>query len=137
MIIDHRDSARAAFISLTIASGDAVVTDLGTTAPPDFLAGYTGDFSAFVGMGAGDEVAQSVTLAESTTLGSIILGYREFDDGGRFATANSGALTIRMDAGNDGSDEITETVSLDEVDFSKNRFTNIPTGFGPLPYVME
>ncbi|MGD1978250.1 MAG: hypothetical protein PVJ98_02565 [Akkermansiaceae bacterium] len=123
--------------TVEMSSGEVMVSDLGPQAPTDFLTGYTGGFTLFEGMSEGDEVAQTFTLEEETTLGSIIIGYRGFDDGGSFATAESGILTIRVDAGNDGVDEITETVTLDEVDFSGNRFTDTPPSFGPPSYWMN
>lgn len=125
------------FLSLRVASGEVSVSDLGAGEPGDLLTGYTGNFSGFVGMSAGDEVAQSFSLDQATELGAIVIGYRGFDDGGRFATAKSGVLTIRVDAGNDGSDEIVETVTLDEVDFSGDRFSDTPPGFGAPPYWMK
>lgn len=140
-----REKSRSAILTTAIAaglacpanlSGEVVVSDLGTTAPTGFQTGYTGTFRSFVGMFHGDSIAQTFTLDEGLVLESIVIGYRSFDDGGRFANSSTGSLTLFVDAGNNGSFEIREAVTLNQTDFSGDRFTD-PSFGQPPPYWMK
>ncbi|MCP5537512.1 MAG: PEP-CTERM sorting domain-containing protein [Akkermansiaceae bacterium] len=104
--------------ALATASSQAAVTvtDNGLTAPTLGVndTGYIGAPNARFGWGDGvnETVGQTFTLASPITLGSIWISYNDFD-------AGTVTLTLTVDAGNNGSNEITETgVVLDNSNFS-------------------
>ena len=96
------------------AVAQVTVTDNGLTAPNLGLSdtGYTGPSVQRFGWDAGETHGQRLTLASSITLDSIYIGYNGFG-------YDTGSFTITVDAGDDGSNEISETgIVLDSADFS-------------------
>ena len=93
--------------------GQLAVTDFGNTAPVEIVAGHTVESDWEFGFRPGNRFKQSFTLEEGITLASIITSYKKFDD-------FEATLTISVDAGNDGSAEIFEIITLDSADFSGN-----------------
>ena len=96
----------------TTADAAVVVTDNGTTAPTGFETGYAGpEFDARSSVDQGEVHQQTFTLDNSIVLDSIYFAYNGFD-------GDSADVTINVDAGNNGSADLTETITLSGSDFS-------------------
>ncbi|BCX47276.1 hypothetical protein HAHE_11840 [Haloferula helveola] len=96
------------------AAAQVTVTNDGSTAPTLGLSdtGYITASNGRFGWDEGELHGQRFTLANSITLDSIYIAYNGFG-------ADSGSFTITVDAGDDGSNEISETgITLDSADFS-------------------
>jgi hypothetical protein len=110
-------------LAATVSTQAAVtVTDEGLTAPTGYATGFTdtasmGSNANRFGWDEGESYGQTFTLSNSIILDSIYLGYNGFDD-------NSGSFTITVDAGYDGSNDLTETITLSGANFSGSSTDN-------------
>ena len=96
------------------AAAQVVVTDNGEITPTQGLSGtgFTGSATNVFGFDQAETHGQRFTLANSITLDSIYIGYSGFG-------SDTGTFTITVDAGNDGSNEISVSgITLDSADFS-------------------
>ncbi len=116
--------AAASLLLAVPAFGQTVtVTDHGETAPVDFTVGYTGPMTNRFGFDEGESYGQTFTLDEEGMLQSIHIGYNDFQSG------YSGTFKLIVDAGNDGTPELEQEVTLNGDDFSGERDA---TNKGPL-----
>lgn len=123
------------FLSLALACSfvmnvSAQVTDGGTTIPTEFATGHVNTtapdaapLDSRFGWDPGETFGQTFTLDSAIFLDSIYFAYNGFDDPGL-----SGDFTFTVDAGDDGSNEITQMVNMASADFSGNSATDTNDG---------